>query len=165
MCPGAGRGGGSDAPSCLESSQTRGQRTGSVCVCVCVSVCVRVCMCVYVFVGGRENLVVRGLCPQFVVHGVQMCIGSTCDSPSLPDVYTCTCIFLLYIHTATFTWLHRYTSKINVSVHVHYLGPWSSSIWSSGKFPVSQAWAVCFGLFKLPTHSSTQDRARPLHLW
>ena len=26
-----------------------------------------------------------------------MCIGSSCDSLSLPDVYTFICIFLLYI--------------------------------------------------------------------
>ena len=82
-----------------------------------------------------------------------MRIGSSCDSLSLPDVH-------VYEHTAKYTWLNRYTkcSSTNVSVHVHHLGPWPSSIWSSGEFPVSQAWAACFGLFKLPIRSSTQDR-------
>ena len=87
-----------------------------------------------------------------------------CDGLSLPDVHV---YVLLYTDRFTmYIWLYRCTngcSSTNVSVHVHHLGPWPSSIWSSGEFPVSQAWAVCFGLFKLPTHSSTQDRARPLH--
>ena len=43
-----------------------------------------------------------------------MCIhvGSSCDSLSLPDVHVH--VYISFVHTATFTWLHRYTSKINV---------------------------------------------------
>ena len=38
-----------------------------------------------------------------------MCIGSSCDSLSLPDVH----VYISFVHTE-FTWVHRYTSKINV---------------------------------------------------
>ena len=42
-----------------------------VCVCVCVLLCVRACVCVFVGGEGKKggNLVARGLCPRFVVHG------------------------------------------------------------------------------------------------
>ena len=40
-----------------------------------------------------------------------------------------------------------------------------ATVWSSGEFLIPQAWAVCFGLFKLSTHSTTKDKVRPLHLF
>ena len=43
--------------------------------------------------------------------------------------------------------------------------PQSNPLWSSGELLIPQTWAVCFGLFKLPTHSTTKDKVRPLHLF
>ena len=88
-----------------------------------------------------------------------MSIGFLCDGPPLPDYVSamynsCTDVRVVDVVLQTCKYMY-----------IHHLGPRPSPSWSSGEFPVSQAWAVCFGLFKLPTHSSTQDRARPLHLW
>ena len=57
----------------------------------------------------------------------------------------------LYIHCSTSNYIKR--------------EPQSNPLWSSGEFLIPQTWAVCFGLFKLPTHSTTKDKVRPLHLF
>ena len=57
----------------------------------------------------------------------------------------------LYIHCCTSNYIKR--------------EPQSNPLWSSGEFLIPQTWAVCFGLFKLPTHSTTKDKVRPLHLF
>ena len=57
----------------------------------------------------------------------------------------------LYIHCCTSNYIKR--------------EPQSNPLWSSGELLIPQTWAVCFGLFKLPTHSTTKDKVRPLHLF
>ena len=170
-------GGGSDVSTRAEE---REGILGKVCICVCVCVfvcvcvCVFVCVCVCVFgVGGRKRKKLHGVCVYAecrVGTGFrQLCLGSNpaqrqpeTEAPvhqwlpvyvetSVYGIHACTIIVLLLLS------IHKY-------MHIHHWGPTSSHFWSSGEFPVSQAWAACFGLFKLPTRSSTQDRARPLHL-
>ena len=94
--------------------------------------------------------------------GAQISIGYLCDGPPLPDYVSDK--FTMY-NSCTDVRVVDVVLQTCKYMYIHHLGSRPSSSWSSGEFPVSQAWAVCFGLFKLPTHSSTQDRARPLHLW
>ena len=122
--------------------------------------CVCVCVCLW---GGRKkgrNLVVRGLCPRFLVHGG-------------PNKYRFFCVtvplyrIMYQISLPCIVGTSSRCSSIYRRVSTCIYTTWDHGLALAGRqgSSLSLKHGLCFGLFKLPTHSSTQDRARPLHLW
>ena len=152
-----------------------------MCVCVCV------CWVMYWGMRGKmvkigENRLWEAFCPlhmhtitQAAVRARPQAVIPQPTPIALPDClgapyYLCGLGFFIYfLFSMTYKYMYVYHQRY---LYIHcctsnYIKrePQSNPLWSSGELLIPQTWAVCFGLFKLPTHSTTKDKVRPLHLF
>ena len=135
---------------------------------MCVCVCVCVCWVMYWRMRGKmvkigENRLWEAFCPLHM-HTITQAARVVIPQPTpiaLPDclwivffVYYYSYYYFydlqVYVYHQRYLYIHCCTSN------KHKREPQSNPLWSSGEFLIPQTWAVCFGLFKLPTHSTTR---------